>query len=113
MVSVWIEHTDKKTLKVNLRILQQLVDRIIVFDFMVYLAIVSLCQHLVERNNIIPVYCMYSLHRDKMKGASHLPDPDNSVGDEDKKNDNGLNKGGGCLLSLLKQSQHLDEHTYT
>lgn len=45
-----------------------------------------------------------------MKSVSHLPDPDNSVSDEDKKNNNGLNKGGGCLLSLFKQSQHLNEH---
>lgn len=44
-----------------------------------------------------------------MKSVSHLPDPDNSVGDEDEKNNNRLDKGGGCLLSLLKQSQHLCE----
>lgn len=41
---------------------------------------------------------------------SHLPDPDNSVGNEDEKNNNRLDKGGGCLLSLLKQSQHLYGH---
>lgn len=45
------------------------------------------------------------------KSVSHLPDPDHSIGDEDEKNNNRLNKGGGCFLSLLKQSQHLDEHT--
>lgn len=45
-----------------------------------------------------------------MKSVSHLPDTDNSVGDEDKKNDDRLNKGRGCLLSFLKQSQHLDDH---
>lgn len=46
--------------------------------------------------------------------ASHLPDPDDCVGDKDEKNNNGLNKGGGCLVSLLKQSQHLDrQRTHT
>lgn len=45
-----------------------------------------------------------------MKRASHLPDTDNSVGDEDKKNDDRFNKGGGRLLPFFKQSQHLDDH---
>lgn len=55
--------------------------------------------------------CIDTIHKDTEKSVSHLPDPDNSVGNEDKKNNNRLNKGGGCLLSLLKQSQHLYEHT--
>lgn len=41
--------------------------------------------------------------------ASHLPDTDNGISDEDEENDNRLNKGGGRFLSFLKQSQHLDE----
>lgn len=46
-----------------------------------------------------------------MNSISHLPDPNNSIGNEDKKNNNRLYKGGGCFLSLFKQSQHLEEHT--
>ena len=45
-----------------------------------------------------------------MKSPSHLPDTNNSIGYEDKKNDNRLNKGGGRLLSFLKQCQRLGEH---
>lgn len=47
--------------------------------------------------------------RDTEWRASHLPDADNSVSDEDEENDNRLNKGGGRFLSFLKQSQHLNE----
>lgn len=71
------------------------------------------CEHLVERNVTHVCVCIQThfIHKHREKSVSHLPDPDNSVGDEDKKNDNGLHKGGGCLLSFLKQSQHLHEHT--
>lgn len=55
-------------------------------------------------------YTNYTM-RYRMKSVSHLPDTNNSIGYEDKKNDNRLNKGGGRLLSFLKQCQRLGEHT--
>lgn len=87
-------------------------DRIIFSDFTVFLAIVNLCTSVdtlwKEMLLVCTVCTLYT--ETPVKSVSHLPDPDDSVGDEDKKNNDRLNKGGGCLLSLLKQSQHLDEH---
>lgn len=45
-----------------------------------------------------------------MKSISHLPDPNNSIGNEDQKNNNRLYKGGGRFFSLFKQSQDLEKH---
>lgn len=75
----------------------------------------SLAQFIMRspRGEKILIMCSY-IHFTQSHGrksVSHLPDPDHSIGDEDEKNNNRLNKGGGCFLSLLKQSQHLHEHT--
>ena len=37
----------------------------------------------------------------------YLPDPDDGICDEDKEDDDGLDEGGGGLLTVLEQSQHL------
>lgn len=79
--------------------------------FLLFLAIVSFCKHVDTRwEKSICVYSIMFTQRHRMKSVSHLPDPNNSVGDEDKKNNQRLYKGGDRLLSFFKQSQHLDKH---
>lgn len=38
---------------------------------------------------------------------THLPHSNNGISDEDKKDDEGLHKGGDGLLTFLKPGQHL------
>lgn len=66
-----------------------------------------------ERNNVTHVHIHFTGIEKGWGARSHLPDSDNSISNEDQKNDNRLNKGSGRLLSLLKQGQHLDDHKGT
>lgn len=38
---------------------------------------------------------------------THLPHPDDSVSDENKKDDEGLDEGGDLFVTLLEPGQHL------
>lgn len=95
-VSAWTVHTDKESKSecVNPAINGGQ-------DVVSLLAFATMWPHTLKRGNIT-LYIM--------KSVSYLPDSNNSISNEDKKNNKRLNKGSGCLLSLLKQSQHLDEH---
>ena len=46
-------------------------------------------------------------HTHTHTNTHYLPDPDDSICDEDKEDDDGLDEGGGGLLTVLEQSQHL------